>query len=83
MREELYGFGCEYCEGTVRERRVDREVFNHPRGVVILEEVPIGVCDRCCAHYYSAAVLRRVESVIDGTTPCSHSEQVPVATFRP
>lgn len=81
MADGLYDFACEYCPGTVREKRLAREVFNHAKGVVILEDVPIGVCDRCQAHYYSAAVLRRVESVIDGTSPCTHREQVPVAPF--
>ena len=58
-----------------------REVFNHANGIAILENVPIGVCDQCQAHYYSAEVLKRVESVIDGTTPATHREQIPVAPF--
>jgi len=77
----MYDFKCEYCEGIVRERRVAREVFNHPSGIAILENVPIGVCDTCQAHYYSAEVLKRVESVIDGRSPSTHTEQVPVARF--
>lgn len=77
----MYDFPCEYCDGTVRERRVDREVFNHANGIVIIENAPIGVCDHCQAHYYSAEVLKRVESVIDGTVPSTHLEQVPVAPF--
>ena len=81
MSNSSYGFECEYCQGTVRERRVDREAFNHAKGFVILENVPIGICDACRAHYYSAEVLKRVESVIDGTTPSTHIESVPVATF--
>jgi YgiT-type zinc finger domain-containing protein len=81
MSETLYGFRCEYCAGTVPEKRVDREAFNHAKGVVILENVPIGECDRCHAHYYSAAVLRRVESLVSGSEPFAHTEQVPVTTF--
>jgi len=77
----MYEFRCEYCPGTVRERCLDREVFNHSRGIVILQNVPIGVCDQCQAHYYSAAVLRRVEAVIDGVTPPTSTEPVPVAPF--
>jgi YgiT-type zinc finger domain-containing protein len=77
----VYGFQCEYCTGTVREQHMPREVFNHARGIVILENVPVGECDHCHAHYYSAVVLKRVESIINGTAPCSHIEQVPVAPF--
>ncbi len=81
VNKTMYGFQCEYCSGTVREQRLDREVFNHRDGIVILEGVPIGVCDNCQAHYYSAEVIKRVESVIDGKTPSTHTEQIPVAQF--
>ncbi|MBN1489990.1 MAG: YgiT-type zinc finger protein [Phycisphaerae bacterium] len=77
----MYDFPCEYCSGTVREQRLDREVLNHARGVVILENAPIGVCDHCQAHYYSAEVLKRVEAILDGNTPSTRTESVPVATF--
>ena len=40
-----FGYQCEYCEGTVREKRVEREAFKHKAGFVILEDVVIGVCD--------------------------------------
>lgn len=76
----MYEFQCEYCKGVVREQRLDREVFNHAEGIAILENVPIGVCDSCQAHYYSAEVLKRVEAVIHGAV-ASHTEQVPVAPF--
>ena len=81
MSSDPYNFRCEYCDGTVRERRVEREVFNHHSGIAILENVPIGICNGCQAHYYSAEVLKRVESVISGTAPSTHTQQVPVARF--
>src|SRR5437764_491249 len=42
----MYDFSCEHCDGTVRERRVDREALRHKGNFVILENVPIGVCDK-------------------------------------
>ena len=77
----LYDFPCEYCSGTVRERIVEREPISHHRGIVILEDVPIGVCDRCGAHYFAAPVLRRAEDVLTKATPPVRMEQVPVARF--
>jgi hypothetical protein len=79
--KSMYDFKCEYCEGLVRERRVSREVFNHAKGVAILENVPIGICDKCQAHYYCAEVLKRVEAVLSGTDTNTHTEQIPVARF--
>ena len=54
----LYDFACEYCEGVVRERIVEREPISHHCGIVVLENVPVGLCDRCGARYYAAPVLK-------------------------
>jgi YgiT-type zinc finger domain-containing protein len=79
----LYGFPCEYCPGTVREQVLEREPISHHRGIVILENVPIGVCDRCAAHYYAAAVLKRAEAVLKANGPPRRTVQVPVESFQP
>ena len=77
----LYGFPCEYCEGTVRERVVEREPITHHRGIAVLENVPIGVCDQCGAHFYAAPVLKRVESLLNSPSPSRRTLQIPVDTY--
>jgi len=77
-----FGYRCEYCEGTVRERRVEREAFKHKAGFVILEDVVIGVCDRCGNRYYSAGTLKRVQAIATGLMAPDRTEQVPVAHAR-
>lgn len=77
-----FGYRCEYCDGIVREKRVEREVFKHKAGFVILEDVAIGVCDKCGSRYYSAEVLRRVQAVAAGDIPPERTEQVPVTRAR-
>ena len=77
----LYDFDCEYCNGVVRECIVDREAIGHHRGFVILEHVPIGVCDGCGAHYYAAPVLRRAESILTAKTAPRRTVEVPVETY--
>ena len=59
----MYDFLCEHCQGTVRERRFDREALRHKGSFVILEDVPIGVCDTCGARYFDASVLRKCTSM--------------------
>ncbi|MCI0362556.1 MAG: YgiT-type zinc finger protein [Phycisphaerales bacterium] len=78
----MYDFPCEYCTGTVRECIVDLEPIKHHRGIVVLEEVPIGVCDRCGAHYYAAPIMRRVESILTSGSPPDRTIQVPVERYR-
>lgn len=77
----LYDFHCEYCDGTVREQIVDREPISHHRGIVVLENAPIGVCDKCAAHYYAAPVLKRVEQILTSSTPPATMIQVPLVAY--
>ena len=75
----MYEYKCEYCDGTVKEHIVAREAFKHKTGFVILEEVPIGICDKCGNRYYTAELLHKVEEVAYGKSLPDKSELVPVA----
>jgi len=77
--KKQFGYRCEYCEGTVRARRVEREAFKHKTGFVILEKVTIGVCDQCGNRYYPAEVLKRVHAIATGKLKPKRTQQVPVA----
>ena len=80
--KEHFGYRCEYCEGTVREKRVEREAFKHRAGFVILEDVLIGVCDRCANRYYSAEILKHVHAIAAGKILPARTEPVPVSQLR-
>ena len=77
----MYDFQCEHCDGRVRERRVEREALRHKGGFVILEDVPIGVCDTCGARYFNASILRRVAEIGRGTAAAQRKVEVPVARY--
>ena len=79
----MYDFTCEHCHGTIRERRVDREALRHAGNFVILEDVPIGVCDVCGARYFDASILRRVAEIGRGTIPALRTLEVPVDQYAP
>ena len=79
---DQFEYRCVYCEGTVRAKRVDREAFKHKQGFVTLEDVVIGVCDRCGSRYFSADTLKRVHEVATGKVPPERTERVPVAHAR-
>ena len=78
----MYNFNCEHCEGTVRQRQVDREALRHKGSFVILEDVPIGVCDNCGARYFHASVLKRVAEV-GRNTDSPRTLEVPVDRYTP
>jgi len=75
----MYDYKCEYCEGTVRPKKVKREAFKYKTGFVILEDVIIGVCDLCGTRYYSADILHAVNDIATGTRPFEKTEEIPVA----
>jgi len=57
---KMYGFTCEYCDGTVEEK-ITTEDFWRKGELIVLENVPIGVCNKCKNRYYSAEVLQKLE----------------------
>lgn len=77
----MYNFSCEHCNGLVRERVVAREALRHKGNFVVLEDVPIGVCEKCGARYYDASVVRRVAEIGRGTTPTDRTMEIPVGRF--
>jgi YgiT-type zinc finger domain-containing protein len=79
----MYGFACEHCGGMVQEKRVDREALRHKGNFVILEDVPIGVCNQCGARYFDASVVRRVAEIGRGTIPAPRTIAVPVDRYAP
>ncbi len=78
----MYGYRCEYCEGTVKPRIVERESFKHKDGFIILEDIAIGVCDQCGNRYYGADVLHAVHEIGTGKRVPERTEAVPVAHLR-
>jgi YgiT-type zinc finger domain-containing protein len=75
----MYGYKCEYCEGIVMNQIVKKEAFKHKNGFVILEDVPIGICDSCGYRYYHSTVLRRVDEIAYGKKIYDRMESMPVA----
>lgn len=75
----MYGYKCEYCRGTVKKRLVKKEVFKHRHGFVMLENVPVGICDNCGYRYYHSTILKRVDEIAAGKQAPIRTEVIPVA----
>lgn len=57
---------------------VERETFEHTKGFVIPDNVPVGVCDRCGCRYYHSTILQRVEEIAEGKRAPERTESIPV-----
>ncbi len=75
----MYGYKCEYCEGTVKEQLIKKEVFKYKTGFVMLEDVPIRICDNCGYRYFHSIILKRVAEIAEGKQTPERIESIPVA----
>jgi YgiT-type zinc finger domain-containing protein len=56
----MEGERCDFCQfGRLHARRV-REYYRVGRGLVVIDDVPAYVCDRCGERYYEAQVAKRM-----------------------
>ena len=79
----MYAYQCEYCKGNVQPQQIEREVFEHKNGFVILEDIAVGICDVCGNRYYSADILHAVHKIATGKQKPERTDQVPVAHLEP
>lgn len=68
---------CEHCSGEIVEKCVTvyRKVHDQ---YVIIEDVPAGVCARCGMRYFSAEVLKMIETNLMGGVAAAKEVVVPV-----
>ena len=75
------GESCEYCGGSIVEKRVTlyRKVR---RRHALIENVPAGVCTQCGTRYYSGSVLKAVEQTFRGRRQAEREVLVPVYSLE-
>lgn len=71
------GETCEYCGGSITEKRVTlhRKVQGQ---YVLIENVPAGVCTQCGTRCYAANVLKIIEESLSGRRHAERKVLVPV-----
>ncbi len=74
----MYGYKCEYCEGTVQKRLVKKEVFKRKNGSVMIENVPVGICNKCGYRYFHSTILHKVEEIAEGKQVPERTETIPM-----
>lgn len=56
----MEGDRCDFCEsGRLHSRRV-REYYRVGRGLLVIDDVPAYVCNRCGERYYDAHVAKQM-----------------------
>ena len=69
------------CEGHLKAKR-GREYFRHGEALIIIEDVPAWVCDRCGERYHHARVYKRMRQIAARSAQLTEHLRVPVARYQ-
>ncbi|MBC8449116.1 MAG: type II toxin-antitoxin system MqsA family antitoxin [Chloroflexi bacterium] len=72
---------CEYCDGPVVEKSLTEYERSGGR-LVVIENVPVGVCQRCGERYYLASVVEAMERIAQMRAEPERTIIVPVRQYQ-
>lgn len=71
---------CEYCEGKLVQKTVT--LTHRWKGkLVVIEGVPVSVCQLCGERYFHARVMKEVERIARSRSEPTRTIQVPVRSY--
>ena len=71
---------CEYCGGVIQPKKVTVEHWYEGK-LVIMRDVPVGVCRECGERYYEAATLEQLDAMARKSESAQERISVPVMAF--
>ncbi len=71
---------CEYCDGVIQQKKVTVEHWYEGK-LVIIRDVPVGVCTECGERYYEAATLEQLDAIARESESAAERISVPVMAF--
>lgn len=77
--KDHYG-DCYYCGGEVLEREVGLD-FRWEGRLLIIERVPVGVCQQCGEKFFTTAVTEELDRLVK-SAKIDRAVEVPVKIFQ-
>jgi YgiT-type zinc finger domain-containing protein len=72
---------CSFCGGAVKEKRVTVD-FRWGDDLIIIKDVPAGVCEQCGEKYFTAEVSKVLEKLATSKEKPTSQISVPIMKFR-
>ncbi len=72
---------CEYCGGNVKKKRIAVDYRYHGE-LVVIKDVPVGVCQDCGERYYDASVIKVMEKIAKTSDKIKNRISVPITSFE-
>jgi len=85
MKSRNYGYGeCEICNAKLVERRIRQDFWIRGK-LVVIDNVPAGVCPRCGAKVVRSQMVKRLAMLLASPSKWSKASviSVPVWELRP
>jgi HTH-type transcriptional regulator/antitoxin MqsA len=77
-----YNYGeCEICNTPLQEKRVNQDFWIRGE-LIIVEDVPAGVCPRCGEKIVKADVGRRIANLLGDSGQIAKARRIPVPAIR-
>lgn len=73
---------CEYCSGEIRQKKVSVDHWCEGK-LVIIKDIPVGVCQECGQRYYAAVTLARLDTMAQNGDTASERIPVPIMVMHP
>lgn len=69
---------CLFCKGNVKETKVTVDYRWGEEFLVVLKDVPAGVCEGCGEQYFKAEVVKAMEKSAQTRSKARKTIQIPV-----
>lgn len=82
MNEKNYNYGqCHICGELMAEKRISQE-FWIKGNLIVVENVPAGVCPQCGEKVVKADIGQRIASLLAGTNQLHPTRSINVPVFE-
>lgn len=84
-KSRKYDYGeCEICDAKLVERRIKQDFWIRGK-LVVIDNVPAGVCPRCGSKVVNSQVGKRISMILESPRKWSKASviSVPVVELRP
>jgi len=79
---DITGEVCSLCCARKLDGRRGREYFRHGQSLVIIEDVPAWLCNKCGERYDHGRVYKRMRQIAANSDHLTEHVTIPVARYR-
>ena len=72
---------CALCGGLVKDETVKLDIWVKDE-LVVIEDIPSGVCQHCGEKYISARTSKQIDNLIEQKAKAKRSMKVPVLSVK-